>query len=323
MARILITGGSGFIGTNLVQYCLERGDEVMNVDFRPPRQAAHSAVWRNADLLDGETLGQAVRDHAPEVVFHLAARTDLEGNTPADYLANTDGVRNLVGSLRSQQKPAFVVFASSMLVCRIGYQPRGEDDYCPSTAYGQSKVEGERIVRQSAHGFRWIIVRPTSIWGPWFGAPYRDFFTAVRRGIYLHPRHRSIRRSYGFVLNSVAQLAMLADGVDRLAGRAIYLADYEPIELKGWADTIRRAFGARVVPEVPLALLRVAARTGDLLQRAGWHSPPMTSFRLNNLLTDMIHDTIPLQSVLPRLPYTMQEGVDITVRWMQEHRVQA
>lgn len=323
MARILITGGSGFIGTNLVQYCLDRGDDVMNVDFRPPRQAAHSTVWRKADLLDGEALGQSVRDHAPDVVFHLAARTDLEGETPADYPANTDGVRNLIRSLQDRQSPALVVFASSMLVCRIGYQPRGDNDYCPSTAYGRSKIEGERIVRQSAHGFRWTIVRPTSIWGPWFGAPYRDFFTAVRRGIYLHPRHRVIRRSYGFVLNSVAQLAALAAGADRFAGRTVYLADYEPIELKSWAKAIQRAFGARVVPEVPLTLLRAAARTGDLLQRAGWRSPPMTSFRLNNLLTDMIHDTTPLQGVLPRLPYTMQEGVDVTVRWMQEHRVQA
>jgi nucleoside-diphosphate-sugar epimerase len=321
MARILITGGSGFIGTNLVQYYLDRGDDVMNVDIRPPGQTVHSAVWRNVNLLDDEALAQAVRDHAPEVVFHFAARTDLEGKTPTDYLANTDGVRNLIRALQDQPSLAFVVFASSMLVCRIGYQPRGEDDYCPSTAYGRSKVEGEHIVRQAARGFRWAIVRPTSIWGPWFGTPYRDFFTAVRRGFYLHPRHRSIRRSYGFVLNSVAQLAALVDSADRFAGRTMYLADYEPVELKSWADMIQRAFGARTVPEVPLALLRVAARTGDLLQRAGWRLPPMTSFRLNNLLTDMVHDTTPLQDALPQLPYTMQEGVDITVRWMRQHPI--
>lgn len=235
----------------------------MNVDIRPPRQSSHSAVWRNVNLLDDGLLVQAVRDHAPEVVFHLAARTDLEGKMPTDYLANTDGVRNLICALKSQPNLAFVVFASSMLVCRIGYRPRNEDDYCPSTAYGRSKVEGEHIVRQSASGFHWAIVRPTSIWGPWFGTPYRDFFTAVRRGIYLHPRHRLIRRSYGFVLNSIAQLAALIDGADQLSGRTMYLADYEPVELKSWADMIQRAFSARTVPEVPLALLRVAARTGD------------------------------------------------------------
>lgn len=319
MTRVLITGGSGFIGTNLVQYYLDRADDVMNIDFRPPRQSTHLSVWRDADLRDGHALEQAVRDHAPEIVFHLGARTDLEGRTPADYMANTDGVSNLIRALEGSTELGFVAFASSMLVCRIGYHPRNENDYCPSTAYGQSKVAGERIIRQSARGFRWTIVRPTSIWGPWFDTPYRDFFAAVRRGVYLHPRHRSIRRSYGFVLNSVVQLAALAESQGQLVGQTVYLADYEPIELKHWADTIQRAFGARIVPEVPLPLLRVAARTGDFLQQLGWRSPPVTSFRLNNLLTDMIHDTTPLQGVLPLLPYTMQEGVEITTKWMQEH----
>lgn len=320
MKRILVTGGSGFIGTNLVEHYLRRGDNVINVDCAPPRNQEHSRIWRSVNLLAAAELDRVVGDFRPDLVFHLGARTDLQGKAAEDYEANTSGTENLVRSLR-RQPPQRAVFASSMLVCRIGYRPRDEFDYCPSTPYGASKVESEAIVRRGARSFPWIIVRPTSIWGPWFGSPYRDFFVAVRRGLYVHPRRRKIRRSYGFVLNSVAQLASLAEReeAENLVGRSVYLADYHPVELQCWAEMIQQAFDARPVVQAPLSLLRVAARSGDLLQKLGWNSAPITSFRLNNLLTEVIHDTTPLQRVLPTLPFSVNEGVAITVQWMRAH----
>jgi nucleoside-diphosphate-sugar epimerase len=205
-----------------------------------------------------------------------------------------------------------------MLVCRIGHAPRGETDYCPNTFYGESKVESEKLVRRDATGFPWTIVRPTSIWGPWFGAPYRDFFEAVRRGVYVHPRGRRIRRSYGFVLNTVAQLERIASG-GQLAGRTVYLADYEPVELWQWSAAIQRHLGARAVREVPLWMLKVAAKCGDAAKDLGYKAPPMTSFRLNNLLTEMIHDTSPLRTVCGEVPFSMEEGVRVTCEWLRSH----
>jgi nucleoside-diphosphate-sugar epimerase len=108
-----------------------------------------------------------------------------------------------------------------MLVCRLGYQPNGEDDYSPNTKYGESKVIGEQIVKRYTHlPFEWLIVRPTSLWGPWFDIPYRGFFEAVRAGWYIHPKNCEIRRSYGFVLNSVCQLERLSLAeASQVAGR--------------------------------------------------------------------------------------------------------
>lgn len=318
MSRVLITGGSGFIGTNLVTYLRDRGDSVLSLDTSPPRNPDHAGLWRKVSVEDRDELRRSVAELNPEVVYHLAARTDLYGRAVGDYEANTRGVVNLIEALRGVRGLRFVVFASSMLVCRIGYSPRDETDYCPSTCYGESKVESEKLVRRLATGFPWTIVRPTSIWGPWFGAPYRDFFEAIRHGVYVHPRGRRIRRSYGFVLNTVVQLDRLASG-GGLAGRTVYLADYEPVELWQWSAAIQRHLGSRPVREVPLWMLRAAAWCGDAAKRLGYQVPPITSFRLNNLLTETIHDTRPLRAACGDVPYSMEEGVRVTCDWLRSH----
>lgn len=322
MARVVVTGGSGFIGTNIAEHYRARGDEVINLDVAAPRHPEHLPQWRRVSVLDQAALERAVIEVQPELVFHMAARTDLAGKSVDDYRANTEGVANVIQALRCVRGGLrLAIFASSMLVCRTGYRPASEKDYCPNTAYGESKVSGERLVHEVGSHFPWVIVRPTSIWGPWFDTPYRDFFSAIQRGLYFHPRGHRVRRSYGFVLNSVSQLRRLADAQGGgLLGRTVYLADYEPIELKHWADTIQRALKANAVREVPLWTLRAAARLGDSLQKLGYSAPPITTFRLTNLMTEVIHDTDPLYDACGDTPYSMEEGVRITCDWLLGHR---
>ena len=323
MSRILVTGGSGFIGTNLVQHFSDRGDTVLNLDIAPPRNRAHEHLWRKVDLLDKDGLETTVRDFDPEYVVHLAGRTDLRGKSVTDYAANTTGVANLMEALDGLQSLQRAIFASSMLVCKIGHRPSADTDYCPSTAYGESKVVGEKIVRERApNAYPWVIVRPTSIWGPWFGAPYRDFFVAVRKGRYLHPKGCDVRRSYGFVGNTVVQLGgLLSCAPERVHSKMLYLADYEPVHLKQWADWIGRAFGARKVYEAPLGLLRAAAKVGDAIAGIVPFTPPLTTFRLNNMLTNAVFDFRDLSAVCPALPYTAEQGVALTVQWMKQAHV--
>ena len=317
--RVIVTGGSGFIGTNLIEHFLARGDEVLNLDVAAPRHHGQQAQWRKVDILDAAELRQTVAAFDPQVVLHMAARTDLGGNSVGDYPANTTGVSNLIAALKPLRSLKLAIFASSMLVCRIGYRPRSEDDYQPSTPYGESKIEGElRVRREGVQHIPWIILRPTSIWGPWFGPPYRDFFEVVERGLYVHPRGRRIRRNYGFVLNSVFQIDRLvaAQGADQLH-QTIYMGDYEPIELKAWGDQIQRELGVRKIYEVPMLVFHVLAKVGDTLKALGIHTFPMNSFRLNNLLTDCLLDTGPIKSVAGTLPYDLPSAVAITCRWMK------
>jgi nucleoside-diphosphate-sugar epimerase len=320
--RTLVTGGSGFIGTNVVEALQARarsgGGAVLSIDSQPPRNPALIALHRHVDICDRAALQSAFDDFRPDAVIHLAARTDLLGTGLADYAANIDGTANLLAVLATQPQVERTLYASSMLVCRLGYQPASVTDYAPSTAYGASKVAAEKLVRAADPGRKRIILcRPTSIWGPWFGEPYRNFFDAVVGGYYIHPRGVSARRSYGYVSNAVAQMdALMAAPAASLGDVLYHLADYEPILIGAWADIIAATSGKRRPLRVPLPLLRGAALAGDALKLLGWSRPPMTRFRLSNMLMDSVLDTGPMAALCPELPVSIGEGVARTVAWM-------
>ena len=315
--KVVVTGGSGFIGTNLVESYVLSGDEVLNFDVEPPRNPRHRHLWRAIDCLNGSDLGGALESASPDYIFHLAARTDLGGQTDEDYAANTTGTANLCAAVPRCRGLKHVVFASSLLVCRPGYRPKHETDYLPTTAYGRSKMISEQIVRAAPElGCRWTIVRPTHIWGPWFRAPYRDFFTMVGRGFYIHPRVENLRKAFGFVGNVVYQLKRIAEGesADHLT---LYVTDYEPLEVGCWAEAIAREMKVRKPLQAPLSLLRAVAKIGDFAGTVGGYNAPLTSFRLNNLLTETVVDLGMTKTICGPLPYTPQEGVRMTVEWLR------
>ena len=252
--RIVVTGGSGFIGTNFIELLSRAGHEVFNLDVKPPNAVTERVRWRQLDIRDRAALLAVLRELAPEIVVHLAARTDLNGASVTDYDANTDGVRNMIDAAATASVKR-VLFASSRLVCRIGHQPQSPLDFCPTTPYGQSKVVGEQLVRAAVDApFEWAIVRPTSIWGPWFHIPYRNFFDAIRDGRYLHPRGVRVRKSFGYVGNTVHQLLQLTQAKrEVLHGQMFYLADYDSIEVLDWGQRVQAAFGAAPIRQVPMA----------------------------------------------------------------------
>ena len=118
------------------------------------------------------------------------------------------------------------IFTSSQLVCRVGYVPRSDTDYAPSTLYGESKVWTERIVRETdGGGAAWCLVRPTTIWGPGMSAHYQRFLRMIAKGRYVHVG-TSLSKSYGYVGNVVHQIErLLAAPAGEIRGKTLYLAD--------------------------------------------------------------------------------------------------
>src|SRR5258708_10854836 len=110
----------------------------MSVAAKPPQHAEHGPLWKQGDVLDRSEVIGTIGDFSPEIVYHMAARTDRNGRTADDYSINTQGVANVIEVLLALRGLRLAIFASTMLVCRNGYQPKDEFDYCPSTAYGES-----------------------------------------------------------------------------------------------------------------------------------------------------------------------------------------
>lgn len=320
--RVVVTGGSGFIGTNLMRALLDDQIPVINLDTAKPKNTAQGPRWHQCDLMDYAQLARELSAIQPSVIYHLGARTDLLSDQLDDYSANTVGVHNLIRACEPLNGLRRVIFTSSRLVCKIGYSPTSDRDYCPTTAYGQSKVLGEQIVRDEARGrYTWTVVRPTSIWGPWFDIPYRIFFDHVQANRYFHPTGVTIQKSFGFVENTVFQLRRIMSAPDeRINGRTFYLGDYDPIDVLAFANTIAHAFGGRPVRTFPLRALKLIAGIGDQLKRFGYKHPPLTSFRLENLCTNMLYDFRGLPEITGPLPFSVEEGVERTVTWMRQFR---
>lgn len=322
--KIIITGGSGFIGTNLVEFFASLGWDVLNLDIKSPRNPAHMDHWKKVDIVDREELLRVFHEFKPDHVLHFAARTDMdEKENLSGYAANIQGVRNMVEAIKSTGSIQRTIFGSSQLVCKVGYQPETDEDYCPNTLYGHSKVVGEQIVRAAGDmTSTWAIVRPTSIWGPWFDVPYRAFFITINKGFYIHSGQIQTIKKWGFVLNSVDQVyKLLTCPEDQINHKTFYMADYSPLVLKDFANLAQKEMGARKIITLPVWLMKLFAKTGDVLQILFWKNPPLTSFRLNNIVTNEIQDTSNLESITGNLPYDYQAGIKITVTWLKSQQL--
>lgn len=318
--RLLLTGGSGFIGTNLAADALARGDEVLNLDATAPLDPGQRALWRPTDILDAGALSAAVRDFRPACVVHLAARTDCDEQTTVErgYRANTDGVRHVLEAIRATPSVERVIITSSQYVCGPGPLPRHDEDYAPHTVYGQSKVITEQLTRQAGLECCWTLIRPTNIWGPWHLRYRREAWRVIRQGLYLHPGGAPVIRAYGYVGNVVHYIRRILDEprarVDR---RTLYLSD-PPADIYQWANAFSLALTGRPARKVPRWALRGIGLAGDGFSRLGIRFP-LTSSRFRSMTCDYPVPVEATYALLGPPPIPLEEGVRQTVGWLERY----
>ena len=318
--KILLTGASGFIGTNLVEDLITKGYEVLNLDWKEPQIIARKDVWANVDITDYNLFERTCLNFNPDYIIHLAARTDLDGKCVVEYGANTIGVENLMKILPKLPDLKKVIITSSKFVTPNGYEIKSQFDYCPHTVYGESKVITEKIVWANKPHCDWCIIRPTSIWGPWFGVPYRDFFDIVKKRMYFHIGNVKCHKTYGYIGNSMYQIEKLlfTETVDE-DNKVFYIGDEPAYEINEWADEIARELGFKV-PTMPVWFVKCLAKFGDFLGFFHIHFP-MQSFRDGNMTNDGINDMSNTYRIALDMPYTRLEGVKATLKWMKEYEV--
>ncbi|MCI9846275.1 NAD-dependent epimerase/dehydratase family protein [Flavobacterium pectinovorum] len=313
--KILITGGSGFIGTNLIETFLNEGKEVLSLDITGPKIESHNKIFKNVSLLDYNIMEKAILGFNPDYVIHLGARTDLNGKTLTDYNANIQGVENLLKVLDKLPSLKRVIFASSMYVCQPGYTPENYEDYKPHTVYGESKVMTEKIIKEKNPSYEWTIIRPTSIWGPYFGEPYNLFFKIVLSKKYFHMGSKACKKTYGYIDNFIYQLkSILYADATNINKKVFYLGDYEPYDITLWSNEIATERNIKI-PNVPYSFFKVLGYVGDILKVIKIKFP-MTSFRLKNMTTDNVYNLDDTQKIAPNLPFSRKEGTKKTVEWI-------
>ena len=174
---VVVTGGAGFIGSNLVDALVERGERVIVVDDlstgRLENLADSPAELREVDITDAPALANVLQELRPEIVFHLAAQIDVRRSVedPAfDARVNVEGTINVLAAAHASGTRR-VVFASTggALYGDAMTVPTPEDaPIAPLSPYGQSKhaAEGYLGLYTRLHGLSTISLRFANVYGP-------------------------------------------------------------------------------------------------------------------------------------------------------------
>jgi nucleoside-diphosphate-sugar epimerase len=311
--RVLVTGGSGFIGTHLVNGLLNSGDQVLNLDIVAPKLPEHTRVWQQCDLLDEAALRGVVSRYRPTVIYNLAANADIAKHGEA-LAVNTRGLQNLINANLHLNTPAHLTHTSTQLVVGPQYSAQGPRDYSPYTEYGDTKAKSEELLWHS-RAMPWTIARPTMVWGPWHPQFAKSIWRYIGKRWYLLPTGIDPVRSFAYVGNVVAQLMAIPNAPSqRVVSKVFYLSD-EPVRSSVWLDGFSIAMTGKPIRRIPGGLLRSAALVGELSGKLGGPSP-INLGRLYRMTTDYETPVSPTFDVLGRGPYTFDEGVKRSLAWL-------
>jgi 3beta-hydroxy-delta5-steroid dehydrogenase/steroid delta-isomerase len=261
LGRVLVTGGSGFVGANFVTTLLESGHEVRSFDRAPSPLADHPRLQTlQGDICDADTVAAAV--DGVDTVFHTAAIIDLQGGAKVteelrqrSFAVNVDGTKNLLHAGQAAGVKRFVYTSSNSVV--MGGRPiSGGDETLPYTTrfndlYTETKVAAEQFVlsQNDVGGLLTCAIRPSGIWGRGDQTMFRKLFESVAAGhvkVLIGSKRAKLDNSYvhnlihGFIL---AAQHLVPGG--SAPGQAYFINDGEPINMFEFARPIMEACGQR------------------------------------------------------------------------------
>lgn len=310
--KILITGGSGFVGTNLAANLAGRGHELVAVgrDSRGPAVSGGLFTWDQLDRIDWAGV---------DAVIHLAGKahdTRNAMNPQAYFDVNVGLTQKIVDAcLRSGGKgpKAFVLFSSVKAVADRVADVLHEDAVpSPQTPYGRSKLEAESLVRAAfanpASATRSYILRPCMIHGPGNKGNLNRLYRMVQRGVPWPFGAFENRRSFVSIQNVCAAVEALL-----LASSppGVYqLADDEALATNDVVRLIAEALGRKPrMWSVPASWMRGMARIGDALQL------PLNSERLSKITDSYVVSNAKLKNTLAwqQMPVSARDGLRRTL----------
>jgi len=277
--RVLVTGGAGFIGSNLVRALLDRGDDVRVLDnFSTGSRRNLEGLTSDVEVVEGELrsyerVHNAVR--GTEIVFHLGALGSVPRSVQdplTSSAVNVEGTLNVQLAARDEGVRRVVFASSSSIYGNQAELPLRETMAPdPVSPYGVAKLAAERYCVSFSrvyHSFETVVLRYFNVFGPrqdptsQYAAVVPRFITAIAAGLpvtIFDDGEQS--RDFTYVDNVVAA-NLLAAGAEGANGRIFNVSAGSPTSVNELADTIGRLLGR------PVEKTYLPPRPGDL--RNSW-----------------------------------------------------
>ena len=314
-----MTGGGGFLGTEICRQLLERGDQV--VAYQRSRAKHIERLGGESfqgSLLDMDSLYSAL--HGCEAVIHTAGKAGLWGPYEEYHAVNVAGTENVIDACR-QHAIDWLVHTSSPSVVHGGGDIENGNESLPYPShflapYPETKAVGERLVRAADDdSLRTTSLRPHLIWGP--GDPHLlpRLADKARRGVLRLPAPDKLIDTTCVENAALAHLQALDElqGQARCAGRAYFISNGEPLPQGEIIQKLLAAIGIEVtIRPVPPALAKaagaIAETTWKLLKLKG--EPPVTRWSADQLSTAHWYDLAAARQNFGYAPrVTIDEGL--------------
>jgi nucleoside-diphosphate-sugar epimerase len=270
--KAFVTGGSGFLGRNLIAALVARGDTVTALArslnaMQTVRQLG--AEPQAGDLVDVAAMKAGMA--GAEVVFHCAAKVDDWGDPAEFHKVNVEGTTHVIESARAAGVRR-LVHVGTEAVLADGTPIRDADETRPRPPrpiglYPSSKSQAEAVaLAANGQGLEVVVVRPRMIWGKGDTAVLPKILDAMRKG-------RFAWIGDGRYLTSTCHVRNVCEGILLAAerggpGEVYFLTDGAPVEFRSFFTAIARYHG--VDPgerEIPRGLLYALAASSEFLWR--------------------------------------------------------
>jgi len=312
--NILITGGSGFIGTNLVADLLKEGHRVVIYD--KVRSESYPGLCIVADIRDKEKLADSMR--GIDAVYHLAAehRDDVRPVSLYNEV-NVGGAKNVVYALEKHGVKK-LIFTSTVALYGLDAENPGEGSPVrPFNDYSRSKYESELVFNAWADADDTrclVIVRPTVIFGKGNRGNVYNLLSHIASRRFFMVGNGKNKKSMGYVLNISRFLTML---VHSPAGSRIYnYADKPDFDMTELVSLVLKTLsnGGDITFRLPYGIGLLGGYAFDCLARITGKTYPISSIRIKKFCADTIISTEKLKETGFQAPYSLAEGLNRMIK---------
>lgn len=316
--RIFITGGSGFIGTNLIDLFMKKGYDFINLDKAEPIKKDQISYWVKGNIVNMADLESVFSKYHPTLVIHLAARTDTLSTDIKDYSENTQGSKNIIDIVKKYSCVRHLIMTSTQYVYKsltIPF-PSKDDEYIPHTTYGLSKKIMEEDTRHSNLQCAWTIVRPANVWGPWHMRYPNELWKVLDKGFYVHPTKQPAVRTYAYVKNLTHQIDGIINADLNIVNEQTYYLGDLPIDSRLWLEEWVKQLRGSKLHYIPTWIMRGVAIWGDVLGTLGIKFP-IYSIRFNNMMEDWYDTTNKTIDLFGVRNENLSDNVKETIEWLK------
>jgi len=318
MAKILLTGGSGFIGSHFHRHLPQ--DQIINFDIVKP-SFDHSATFIQGDIRKEDDLREGVKGQNIKTIVSLAAKHHDFGIGHDEYFDTNEDGTAAICKVASENDIKEIIFYSSVAVYGIREEVTTElTSPQPDSPYGASKLAGEKVLEKWSledPGRSALIIRPTLVFGPNNMANMRNLIRQIDSGLYFHLGKADNIKSIAYVENLVRATLYLKDAMK--PGFAIYnYADEPQLTTREISNTIAQALNKKINLTVPKTLGIMMGIPFDLMIKLTGKNFPISSSRIKKLGTQTHHSAKKIFSEGFKPSISTLDGLRKMVEWYKQ-----